>query len=537
MMKKVLIADDEQHICRLIENLIDWEKYNMEVAGFANDGNRAFKMCEELCPDFLITDIRMPGLNGIDLIKAMHDAFPHIQVIIITGYSEFPYAIQALKYRVVDYLLKPIEEEELIAALQKGLNLIEKEENYQAEGNITLLKSMQDIKDNLLTSILHEGQEAEKNPKRKQQLEESLLQFEGEAWQLLQIELILSSEDYTSFVQKFLIDKIREIVINEMRGEGIETIVGLENNNIFCLLNGDIPVLEQTYTVIKQIKNKLLMINDILQKISFTIGISNVYSDFNQVYDCVRQCQICVNHKILMGKNKIILFSDVPEVEFDAAYFVNENYRSVFLKAIADGNWDELFHKIDELSALLYHYTGKIDGTVVMETYHIMVELFLKGIQAYNLKDSLEFSKENLIEQKQCFYSISSMFNYLNDNFHMILRKCQMKKEEQNTRPIRNAQIYIEENAINPITLEDIAKHVGLSETYLSGEFKKQVGKSVVDYLTYTRIQHAKELLLNHEVSINEVAEQVGFNDAKYFTKRFKKFTGVSPNEYRKLFS
>ena len=90
---------------------------------------------------------------------------------------------------------------------------------------------------------------------------------------------------------------------------------------------------------------------------------------------------------------------------------------------------------------------------------------------------------------------------------------------------------------MEPVTLEEIARHVGLNETYLSSVFKKQTGKSLIDFLTHTRVRHAKELLIDHHKSINEIAEEVGFNDAKYFTKRFKKFTGVSPNEYRKLFA
>ena len=125
--RKVIIVDDEQHICRLIEALIDWEAHGLEVIGSARDGGSAFQMCQELSPDILITDIQMPGLSGIDLIKKLNDQFPEIKVIIITGYSQFPYAHQALRYGVVDYLLKPIQKEELEHALQKGMELIDRE--------------------------------------------------------------------------------------------------------------------------------------------------------------------------------------------------------------------------------------------------------------------------------------------------------------------------------------------------------------------------------------------------------------------------
>ena len=157
--------------------------------------------------------------------------------------------------------------------------------------------------------------------------------------------------------------------------------------------------------------------------------------------------------------------------------------------------------------------------------------------RTFSFTDFKEFTQDNLISQKEYFYSISGAFTYLSEIFQMLLKRCCEEKEDQNTQPIRETQLYIEEHYMEPVKLEEIARHVGLNETYLSSIFKKQVGKSLIDYLTYTRVQHAKELLINRNKSVNEIAEEVGFNDAKYFTKRFKKYTGVSPNEYRKLFA
>ena len=535
--RKVIIADDEQHICHLIKALIEWEEYGLEVTGFANDGNRAFKMCEEFSPDLLITDIRMPGLSGIDLIKKLYDAFPDIKVIIITGYSQFSYAQQALKYRVVDYLLKPIQKEELESALQKGLNLIDEEAARSLENKNLSLKSMQEIKDNLLTLILNSKGQPSKLFNRERFLEEYHLKFQGNAWQLLQIECILNSEENTLSLQEFLGQKIKDIVVGEVRNEKIEILTTLMDNSFFCLFNGDRDVLEPIKMALIQIKSKLLVLNDVLQKINFTIGISDIYGDFNDISGCINECESCVNYKVIRGKNKIIKFKDVPSAEFGAIHFIDDNFRKRFMKTIADADGEEMAAEINELVTLLYRYSGKINGDVVLEIYQMLVKLFYKGIQVFAITDFKEFTQENLIPQRQYFYSIAGAFTYLSDIFQLLLKRCVEEKEDQNSRPIRNAQIYIEEHYREAVTLEEIAKHVGLNETYLSSIFKKQMGKSLIDFLTYTRVQHAKELLIDHRKSVNEIAEKVGFNDAKYFTKRFKKFTGVSPNEYRKLFS
>lgn len=304
MKRKVIIADDEQHICHLIKALIEWEQYGLEVVGFANDGNKAFQMCEEFSPDFLITDIRMPGLSGIELIKKLYDAFPDIKVIIITGYSQFSYAQQALKFRVVDYLLKPIQKEELECALQKGLNLIDAEVVRSLENRNLSLKSMQEIKDNLLILILNSKGQPSKLFSRERFLEEYHLKFQGNTWRLLQIECILNREDNTLSLQEFLGEKIKDIVVSEVKNEKIEILTALKDNSFFCLFNGDREILELLKTALIQIKSKLLVLNDVLQKINFTIGLSNIYGNFNDISICINECESCINYKVIKGKNK-----------------------------------------------------------------------------------------------------------------------------------------------------------------------------------------------------------------------------------------
>lgn len=535
--RKVIIVDDEQHICRLIEALIDWEAQGLEVIGFAHDGSDAFLMCQEMSPDFLITDIQMPGLSGIDLIKKLYDECPEIKVIIITGYSQFPYAHQALRYGVIDYLLKPIQKEELEHALQKGMELIDREMVLPIEKESLALRSMREIKANLLTLILQDAEQAPKVRNHSRFIEEYHLKFQGKAWQLLQVEFILSNEENSISVQDFLKDKIKDIVVRELKGDHIEIITALSGNSFFCLLNGDNNSLEQARILLNQVKNKLLMVNDILQKINFTIGISNVCEDFSKISGCVQECHVCIHHKIVKGKNKIIKYSDVPTTELKASYFINDNFRKQFLKGIVDADGEAVSAEINELVTFLYRFLGKIDGDIVLEIYQMLVRIFFKGIQTFSFTDFKEFTQDNLISQKEDFYSISGAFTYLSEIFQMLLKRCCEEKEDQNTQPIRETRLYIEEHYMEQVTLEEIARHVGLNESYLSSIFKKQVGKSLIDYLTYTRVQHARELLINRNKSVNEIAEEVGFNDAKYFTKRFKKYTGVSPNEYRKLFA
>ena len=124
-MIKVMIADDEERICQLIEALIDWESLHMEVAGIAHNGLEACEMVKQIKPDILITDIRMPGCNGLDLIENVKKSVEDLQVVIISGYAQFAYAQTAIKFGVGDYLLKPINKVELASTLQKFKERIE----------------------------------------------------------------------------------------------------------------------------------------------------------------------------------------------------------------------------------------------------------------------------------------------------------------------------------------------------------------------------------------------------------------------------
>ena len=270
-------------------------------------------------------------------------------------------------------------------------------------------------------------------------------------------------------------EKIRDIVVGEVKNEKIEILTALMDNSFFCLFNGDREILELLKTALIRIKSKLLVLNDVLQKINFTIGLSNIYGNFNDISACINECESCINYKVIKGKNKIIKYKDVPKAELEAIRFIDGNFRKRFMKAIADADSEEMAGEINELVTLLYRYSGKINGDVVLEIYQMLVKLFYKGIQVFDVTDFREFSQENLIPQKQYFYSIAGAFTYLSDIFQLLLKRCVEEKEDQSTRPIRNAQIYIEEHYREAVTLEEIAKHVGLNETYLSSIFKKQM--------------------------------------------------------------
>lgn len=537
-MLKVVIADDEQHISKLLNSLIDWNALGYEIVGNARDGYSALRLCDEKKPDILITDIRMPGLGGMELIHELHRLHPEIKVIIITGYSQFEYAHQALRFGVVDYLLKPIKKEELLRALEAGReqkDISMTKPNTDGSSDVKLM-SMQSIKGNLLLDILRDREMLRRFSRKDRIPEEYHLQFRGNSWQMLRIEVVLNSEEDSLSVQAYLEKKLREILKEEFRNENIELIIAAHEGSIYCLLNGSAEALETIKDHLQPVKNSLLVVNELFKKIIFTIGVSNVSSSFDGIDRCLDECAEAVSYKIIAGKNRVIRKSDIPENKYDADFFTDAEFRKDYLYAIAEVDEDALRASFSALTSAIYEKIDYLDGNIVREIYRIVVTLFFTGAQVHGiLEDGINAG--SLMERFGYFYSITAAFNYLSDTFLNLLGEYREEQDNRSTRPVKVAQLYIEEHYMEPLTLEEIAKEIGLNESYLSSIFKKQVGKSLIDYLTHVRIQHAKELLIDPERSIEDISDEVGFSDPKYFTRRFKKYTGVSPRAYRNLFA
>lgn len=273
-----------------------------------------------------------------------------------------------------------------------------------------------------------------------------------------------------------------------------------------------------------------------LFKGTFTIGVSSLCKTLHNVGNCVGECETAVNHKIIAGKNQVICYSDIPVSDHKQEEFISEYWEKEFRKAIADADHKAVANCISDLISSLNLMSKQISGTFVNEVYKELIDLFFGSILVFGSENLEKYSKEELVSQGKFFYSITAAFTYLSNLFRTIISNLAEEKGEQSTRPIRMAQLYVEEHYTEAVKLQEVAEYVGLAPSYLSSLFKKQVKKSLVEYLTYIRIQNAKQLLIDRNRNIADIADEVGFVDEKYFIKRFKKVTGLTPNEYRKLF-
>ena len=536
LMLKVLIVDDEIKVCRLIEYLIDWKSLGLEIVGTAQDGLTAFNFVKKYSPDIVITDIRMSNYDGLELIKNIKEFNNSVSFIIISGFSQFDYARQAIKYGVDDYLLKPIKKKELLQTLNK---LIMKhkviEENINEKKEIKKLISMNErmLKCNLLNENLENTDSFKKEHTIEEVNEEYRCNFIGDYYQMILIQPVIIKQNSDERIYDFVLSKIKDI-LNEELSVFNEFIVSSKEEYVYCLVNGSKEDLTNLKKQLKKIKAAILALKDVIGDIKVFIALSSEKTEFKDVTNCIEEVKIAILNKIVMNAD-ILEYSNMQNTSIKSEEIIDTKFRKEFLFNIETLNQTEQIELFNKLKANLK--TINVDGQLVLNIYKDIIDLFNFGIKNYGIIIKNKDLEDSLIKEFYRLCSIDDIFDNLLFKTNDSLIDWKNEKKLENSKPIRIAKQYINENYNLPLTLEIIGDRIGFNPTYFSSVFKKETGKNFLEYLTEIRIQNAKQILLDTDKNIVDVCEQVGFKDFKYFTKIFKKTTGLSPSDYRKLYS
>lgn len=312
MQKKkwhVLIVDDELRIGTLINKLIHWDEFNLECVDVVDNGEKAFEIIQsDRCPDIVLTDIRMPKISGLDLIRMTREHHRDVKFIVISGYKEFEYAQQALQYGVEDYLLKPINEEELnhvMGKISEKLNEQWEAETEQKAFKETVSESRHIIKRDFLKNII-ETEEPEEVDDR--------VEFQGEIYRGIDIKL-----DYVDYNRKdkkqdkLTISRVEEIVEGILKTEAEEVLIcEKENLHIYCLFNYD---FNNSKAIKNSINNILAEIKDYLmgfEQYEVTIGVGTERKEFAEIRFSIKEAHRAVGNRIKQGVGRTIYADTIP---------------------------------------------------------------------------------------------------------------------------------------------------------------------------------------------------------------------------------
>ncbi len=507
----VFIADDESFVLEGLKVIIDWYELGFTICGVSRNGEDALSKILELKPDLVLLDIRMPKLSGIDIVKLAREKQFNGKFILISGISDFKYAQTAMRYGVDFYLTKPIDENELTGAVITIRDDLRKEQKK----NHTLLQYRAKAKDTILRDILTgKGDFSNFNsydlhlaaPVYQAVIYENYNQDSFHiVWSFAEL-LRVTNQDNNSFDHIHFQEK--DIVL--LKGN-----FAIEHFNIFLRHYDTNP---QKFSP--------------LDSLFLTYG-RKVYSleDVRLSYETA--CAL-LNRRFFCEQNQHILgWHQLPGKE-EFTYFItpeeSRHYYRVFADCIQTYNRTQIAETLKELEKKLFY---AVDD--VMSIKYFLTDIYLQVKQIishiYSTAD-IPFPTNaaviNLIESKYYLYEI---IQFLSEQFEMCMNAIGNPSREG---VLNDVLYYIKHNYSENLKLETIAPLFGYNSCYLGKIFNKKVGESFNSYLDRIRIENSKKLLKEDRLKVYEIAEQAGYKNVDYFHKKFKKYVGLSPAEYRK---
>lgn len=532
---RVVVADDEEKVCQLICQLIDWGGLGMVLVGTASNGIETLQLIETQKPDLMLTDIRMPGCDGMELLKRARAAYPEIEFIVISGYSHFEYAQTALRCGVCDYILKPINRDLLNTTLQKvRQRYLEKRasrirERQKGADTERLRKTLWD-------DILSGGA-----PKTAEEINRKYYyHFEDGIFQSF---MILADIREESGIDELYADKVFELMPlkalvylqNYVRPFCIELETFCKGGNIYGIVNYSPEQKEKIREVFQNFVKSFCLDLSAFKEIQVHLSTSNPFDRIEEFLEKVDQCEKAMGQRLLAEENTI--FESVPEnAEYD-----EDKLLKPFGQKIRQGLDLQSKARVEETILELEAETlaSGLNGCQIFALVNDAYHLFL--VTSVFFSDLRLKEREKLEEEfrKKAFLCDSEkrLFLFLTATCQKDLDDAFMWIDKEKNRPITQAKQYIKEHYAEALNLDSVSYQVGFSPSYFDTIFRKETGKTFLEYLMDIRVEEAKKLLRESRINIEQIGRMVGSNDSKRFSKTFKRKTGISPREYRNLYS
>lgn len=532
-MLTVMICDDEINICRLIIRLVQWEALDLSLVGTAHNGNDALAMMIEKKPDIVLTDIRMPVYNGIELASKAQQFGLESRFIVISGYDNFGYAQGAVKASVADYLLKPINAQELNMTLSRVCAQIRENRKEKARQQ-DIEKQLQDVnltERNIYIRNVLLGNSAVYTT---DMFSACGLHFTESSFGSFAVafdgDLSASEKDMLAFQLKKLPDNISSDEYTCMK-ELLTCVDGNFFYGIFNYSNRHEGVIRSYMSDIYYICRKLCAV---LPELQVTLAVGATVTEASQLSFSISCALDALHCRANIGSNRVLFFEDIPR-ELSFRPQLNPSLLSQLSTALdlCDGE------AIEQALSPLF----KDKGSSHVSYYKLAQELlnyFRQELSASHQSSGYPIenthSYDQAVQELENAYTAQQMYNIVINYCSGFLSSSKRHGAIQSDIAVEQAKKYISENFAGECSLQAVANYAHLSPNYLSSIFKKKLGISMNAYLTVVRINEAKNLLKNSDISIYEIGERVGYNDPKHFRKVFKDNVGVTPAKYRTLY-
>ena len=529
---KAILCDDDEIIATGLSEFISWDDLNIELCGVGFDGLEAKELIEKYKPDILISDIRMPFLNGFEIIEYAQNINPNTVIIVISGYDDFQYAQEAIKLGAMNYLLKPIDENELSQQLKKAV-----EKCNLTQQHHSLIESHQkNMEKTMLQCLIFDGREEFEKLYGKEYLKPAFCctvlidinNYENLSYQL-------SNEEFQAVNETFFRCVHRQETENITIFERHPGCVGLYITD--ATKKSVLTMLDFTVLSIQTAFKK------IYEDCSLTFFVSSVHSNLTELRTAYLESVLIQKNRYVIPQNSVLMYDKLKhfnKIRFHATQSIDDLDILATMEDIVDfikqGDRLAVSECLNNLFMILKQNGGKsyIFMQVIISTIYTQLA---KELASLNIDASqLGIDPTSDYAQIAAEGNLDTAIKLLHSSINHIMDTLEQNSQNRYLKIISSAKTYIDNNYQNhELSIDMVAHAVHMSPSHFSVIFKNETGMSFTNYLIQKQIEKSKELIRTTDMKVYEISYKVGYDTAAYFSTAFRKITGISPSDYKKL--
>lgn len=523
----VLLVDDEEEAIQVIMRKINWEGLGFSVIGYAGNGVKAFEMVEEFQPDVVMTDIKMPYMDGMELANRIKAEYPTTKLLFLTGFDEFEYAKEAVHLEVEEYILKPVNSVELTNVFTQLK--IKLDQEISEKRNVAILEkyyleSLPFLRANFYSTLM-EGRIREDEIQRY--LTDYQISFEGPLFSCLVIHT--SSNQVPKNMNPLLLSTSVQKQARERLGEKwrAKCFSYLGNTNLIVQLKNANELPELTDECDRFCKYAQRIIGAVV-----TVGIGQVCETIAELSQSYISAREAVSYRVIYGASRAINIKEIAPQEISRSGVANDSELFNLFRMIRLSTKEDLIETVNQ-------YLDRISFPAnSLQQHHIALMELVSAL--YRFSANNDIAVEDFSGDMRNLYSRildlepNALRKWLID-VSLSLRETLISARSRTTKSIvMKAKEYVDSHySAEEFSLDAICEVLGISNSYFSTIFKKETGNSFIGYLTDYRMDRAARLLIETNEKSYMIAKNVGYTDPNYFSYVFKRRFGVSPSKYR----
>ena len=525
----ILLVDDETDVLEAMKKKIDWEALGFCLAGTAENGQEALEMAEQLHVDVVMTDIKMPYMDGLTLCKKLKENYRNIKVVIYSGFDDFEFAREAVHLEAEEYLLKPISSkdmENIFGKIKKKLD-----EEFNQHRNVNKLyeyyrKSLPAMQEQFVMGVL-EGKITGERLKNMMEMYE--LDLNAPYYVVVNL--------YAEAAVKEQSEKTAQLLNFSLRDMAEEYLK--EKMSFYCINYLDEVIFIFMLQEDKEIENVLYHVDQICKMgsrvldIQVTGAVGQPCNSLDTLLSSYQEAKTAMEYRTILGGSQVLYIKDIEPNPQDSVAFMEYDFQNL-VRAVKIGDRKETDEAIQSFMDSLRN------GCITPNQYQLIcMELsteLMKIGRSYKLRTKQIFGAGEHIPWQELYkhLSVDELESWLREICNNLRHTLRHERSDSTIRLTEQAKAYIGEHyKENDLSAETLCHQLNVSAAYFSTIFKKEVGLSFVAYLTKIRLEHAVELLRTTEDKTYVIAEAVGYTEPNYFSYVFKKQYGISPSKYR----